>query len=161
MTEEIDITPFQRIQLTVEAQIPLVRAMEQELGRERAHALIRKTLDDRNRRISEERAEQTPMTIDMLAAEFASFGIGVEFEFDVLKKTDDEFHVDVHRCAYPRMMEDMGARDLGPLLICNCDFALAEGLGLELKREKTCMKGDGVCDFRFRKVRHAGTGGKE
>lgn len=155
MTEEIDITPFQRIKLTMEAQIPLVRAMEQELGREKAHAIVRNSLDDRNRRISEERAKETPMTIKMLEAEFASFGIGVDFDFDVLKRSDQEFHVNVRRCAYTRMMEEMGARDLGPLLICNCDFALAEGLGLELKREKTCMKGDGVCDFRFRKLDHA------
>ncbi|WP_334129833.1 L-2-amino-thiazoline-4-carboxylic acid hydrolase [Sneathiella sp.] len=152
MSEEMNITPFELIKLTVEAQIPLVRAMEEELGKEKAHAIIRKALDTRNRQISEERAKETPMTIRMLEAEFASFGIGVDFEFDVLKRDEREFHVDVHRCAYTRMMNDLGARDLGPLLICNCDFALAEGLGLELRREKTCMKGDGVCDFRFRKM---------
>ena len=150
MTDKI--TPFEHIKLTVEAQIPLVRAMEKELGREKAHALVREALDNRNRKISEARAEKEPMTIPKLEAEFASFGIGVEFDFNVLKRTEDEFHVDVHSCAYTRMMEELNARDLGPLLICNCDFALADGLGLELKREKTCMKGDGMCDFRFRKT---------
>ena len=152
MTEDMKITPFQHIKLTVEAQIPLVRAMEKELGRDKAHALVRETLDSRNRAISKARAGKEPMTIPKLEAEFASFGIGVDFEFDVQKRTDKEFHVDVHKCAYTRMMEEVDARDLGPLLICNCDFSLAEGLGLELKREKTCMKGDGMCDFRFRKV---------
>ena len=153
MTDKNNITPFDHIKLTVEAQIPLVRAMEKELGREKAHHLVRQALDSNNRQISEARSRDNPMTIPKLEAEFASFGIGVEFEFDVLKRSDDEFHVDVHKCAYTKMMEEMGARDLGPLLICNCDFALAEGLGLELKREKTCMKGDGMCDFRFRKVK--------
>ena len=152
MSDEINITPFQRIKLTIEAQIPIVRALEKELGHERAHALVRKALDDSNRRISEGRAEKEPMTIPKLEAEFSSFGIGVDFEFDVLKRNEEEFHVDVHRCGYTKMMEELGARDLGPLLVCNCDFALAEGLGLELKREKTCMKGDGMCNFRFRKV---------
>lgn len=152
MTDATDITPFEHIKLTVEAQIPLVRAMEKELGRDKAHQLVRQALDSRNRKISEARSREAPMTIPKLEAEFASFGIGVDFEFDVLKRSDDEFHVDVHKCAYTKMMEEMEARDLGPLLICNCDYALAEGLGLELKREKTCMKGDGMCDFRFRKV---------
>lgn len=152
MTDKTEITPFEHIKLTVEAQIPLVRAMEKELGREKAHQLVREALDRRNRQISEARARETPMTIPMLETEFASFGIGVDFEFDVLKRSDEEFHVDVHKCAYTKMMEELEARDLGPLLICNCDYALAEGLGLELKREKTCMKGDGICDFRFRKV---------
>ncbi|MZR31688.1 L-2-amino-thiazoline-4-carboxylic acid hydrolase [Sneathiella litorea] len=152
MTDTIGITPFEHIKLTVEAQIPLVRAMEKELGPEKAHRLIREALDTRNRKISENRSRNAPMTIPKLEAEFSSFGIGVDFEFEVLKRSEDEFHVDVHKCAYTKMMEELEARDLGPLLICNCDFALAEGLGLELKREKTCMKGDGMCDFRFRKA---------
>ena len=39
------LTPFERITLAVEAQIPLVRAMEAELGKERAHKLVRAALD--------------------------------------------------------------------------------------------------------------------
>ncbi len=41
-------------------------------------------------------------------------------------------------------MEELDARDLGPLLICECDFALADSLGIELKRSKTRMQGDGA-----------------
>lgn len=151
MTSETKITPYEHIKLTVQAQIPLVRAMEREFGKEKAHALVREALDETNRRLSENRVREDPMTIPKLEAEFASFGIGVDFQFDVLKRTDEEFQVDVHQCGYTRLMDDLDARDLGPLLICNCDYALADGLGLELKREKTCMKGDGHCDFRFRK----------
>ena len=150
MADDSKITPYQHIKLTVQAQIPLVRAMERELGVEKAHDLVRETLDQTNRRLSENRVRDDPMTIPKLEKEFASFGIGVDFEFDVKKRTDEEFQVDVHRCGYTKLMDDLGARDLGPLLVCNCDFALADGLGLELKREKTCMKGDGHCDFRFR-----------
>lgn len=150
MTDETNISPFQQIKLTVDAQIPLVRAMEREFGKEKAHALVRKALDDNNRRISENRVREQPMTIPKLEAEFSSFGIGVEFEFNVLKRSSDAFHVDVTKCAYTQLMDELNARDLGPLLVCNCDFALADGLGLELTRKKTCMKGDGCCDFRFR-----------
>ena len=151
MTGEANITPYQHIKLTVEAQIPLVRAMERKFGKEAAHDLVRSALDENNLQLSKDRELERPMAIPALEAEFASFGIGVDFDFKVLKRTDDEFHVDVSKCAYTVLMEKLNARDLGPLLICNCDFALAEGLGLELKREKTCMKGDGYCDFRFRR----------
>ena len=152
MTDETNITPYQRIKLTVEAQIPLVRAMERELGTEAAHALVRRALDENNLRLSKERKLDRPMAISALEAEFASFGIGVDFEFDVLKRNNEELHIDVTKCGYVQLAEKLTARDLGPLLICNCDFALAKGIGLELKREKTCMKGDGHCDFRFRRV---------
>ena len=156
MTDNTNLTPFQHIKLTVEAQIPLVRAMERELGKEKAHALVRKTLDDRNRRISATRVRPQAMTIPKLEAEFSSFGIGVDFEFNVIKRSGEEFHVDVAQCGYTRLMDEMDARDLGPLLVCNCDYALADGLGLELTRKKTCMKGDGCCDFRFRMKPDAG-----
>ncbi|MCP5368238.1 MAG: L-2-amino-thiazoline-4-carboxylic acid hydrolase [Hyphomicrobiales bacterium] len=144
------LTPFQHIALTVQAQVPLVRAMEAELGVERAHALVRRALDDRNRAQTQARAQENPVDIPTLAAEFASYGEGVTYEFEVREQTATTFHVDVTACGYAQFMDDIGARDLGPLLICDCDFALAEGLGLELTRTRTCMQGDGVCDFRFK-----------
>jgi L-2-amino-thiazoline-4-carboxylic acid hydrolase len=150
MSEKINLTPYEQIKLKVEGQIPLVRAMEREFGKEKAHALVRQALDEHNRRNSENRVQSHPMTIPKLEAEFSSFGIGVDFDFDVLKRSSDEFHVDVTHCAYTQLMETLEARDLGPLLVCDCDYALADGLGLELNRTKTCMKGDDHCDFRFR-----------
>ena len=35
------------------------------------------------------------------------------------------------------------------LLICNGDFAMADELGLKLDRTKTCMNGDGMCNFCY------------
>ena len=46
-------------------------------------------------------------------------------------------------------MERIGARDLGQLLICDGDFAMADELGLELERTTTCMAGDGHCNFCY------------
>ena len=48
-------TPFQRITAAVQAQIPLVRAMEAELGKARAHQLVREALDKANRAIVAQR----------------------------------------------------------------------------------------------------------
>lgn len=59
--------------------------------------------------------------------------------------------MNVTRCSYTALMEKLGARDLGPLLLCNLDFAVAERAGLELRRTQTCMQGAAFCDFRYRK----------
>ena len=67
-------TPFERITQAVRAQIPLVRAMEAELGRERAHQLVREALDKANRKAVAARGSL--LDIPTLAAEFASFGTG-------------------------------------------------------------------------------------
>ena len=55
----------------------------------------------------------------------------------------------VTHCDYAEHMEQIGARDLGQLLICDGDFAMADELGLKLERTKTCMNGDGKCDFCY------------
>ena len=56
---------------------------------------------------------------------------------------------EVSHCDYAKFMEQIGARDLGELLICNGDFAMADELGLRLERTKTCMNGDGSCNFCY------------
>jgi hypothetical protein len=140
-------TPFERITQAVEAQIPLVRAMERELGRERAHQLVREALDAANRKTVAARGSL--LDIPTLAAEFASFGEGVRYEFDTEEQTETLLRNTVTHCDYAEFMEQIGARDLGPLLICDGDFAMADELGLNLERTKTCMAGDGQCNFCY------------
>lgn len=140
-------TPFQRITAAVQAQIPLVRAMEAELGKARAHQLVREALDTANRAIVAQRGSL--LDIPTLAAEFAGFGEGVRYEFVTLEQTDALLRNQVTHCDYAEFMEQIGARDLGELLICNGDFAMADQLGLKLERTKTCMNGNGQCDFCY------------
>ncbi len=142
-----DQTPFQRITAAVQAQIPLVRVMEAELGKARAHQLVREALDTANRAIVAQRGSL--LDIPTLAAEFAGFGEGVRYEFETLEQTDTLLRNQVTHCDYAEFMEQIGARDLGELLICNGDFAMADQLGLKLERSKTCMNGDGQCDFCY------------
>ncbi len=148
MPGEAKLTPFERITQAVQAQIPLVRAMERELGRERAHAVVREALDTANRRAVSARGSL--LDIPTLAAEFAGFGEGVRYEFETTEKTDTVLRNRVTHCDYAEFMEQIGARDLGTLLICDSDYAMADELGLELTRTKTCMNGDGECDFCYR-----------
>lgn len=141
------MTPFERITTQVQAQVPLVRAMEAALGKERAHKLVREALDKANRALVAQRGSL--LDIPTLAAEFAGFGEGIRYEFETLEQTDTLLRNQVNHCDYAEFMEQIGARDLGELLICNSDFAMADELGLKLERSKTCMNGDGMCDFCY------------
>jgi hypothetical protein len=141
------LTPFERITMAVEAQIPLVRAMEAALGKPEAHRLIRAALDRTNRAAVAKR--ETLLDIDTLAAEFAGFGEGVRYEFTTLEQTETTLRNDVTHCDYAEFMERIGARDLGQLLICDGDCAMADQLGLTLERTTTCMAGDGHCNFCY------------
>ena len=86
MPGEQKLTPFERITQAVQAQIPLVRAMEAELGRDRAHELVRAALDKANRQAVSARGSL--LDIPTLAAEFAGFGEGVKYEFTTVEQTD-------------------------------------------------------------------------
>ena len=147
MPGEQKLTPFERITQAVTAQVPLVRAMEAELGRERAHKLVREALDAANRKTVSGRGSL--LDIPTLAAEFAAFGEGVRYEFTTVEQTDTLLRNHVTHCDYAEFMERIGARDLGTLLICDSDFAMADELGLKLERTKTCMAGDGMCNFCY------------
>ena len=144
----LPLTQFQRITMAVQAQIPLVRAMEAALGKAAAHKLVREALDQSNRAVVARRGAL--LDIPTLAAEFAAFGEGVRYEFETLEQTDTLLRNSVSHCDYAEFMEQIGARDLGELLICNGDFAMADELGLELERTRTCMAGDGECNFCYR-----------
>jgi hypothetical protein len=144
---ERKLTPFERITQAVQAEIPLVRAMEAELGRDRAHELVRVALDKANRQAVSARGSL--LDIPTLAAEFAAFGEGVKYEFTTVEQTDTLLRNHVSHCDYAEFMEQIGARDLGTLLICDGDFAMADELGLRLERTKTCMAGDGMCNFCY------------
>ncbi|MEQ1770165.1 MAG: L-2-amino-thiazoline-4-carboxylic acid hydrolase [Devosia sp.] len=141
------LTPFERITMAVEAQIPLVRAMEKALGRDEAHRLVRAALDKANREMVAKRGNL--LDIPTLAAEFAGFGEGVRYEFHTVEQTGTTLRNEVTHCDYAAFMERIGARDLGELLICDGDYAMADELGLKLERTTTCMAGDGHCNFCY------------
>ncbi|RYE84864.1 MAG: hypothetical protein EOP19_10620 [Hyphomicrobiales bacterium] len=141
------LTPFERITLNVQAQIPLVRAMEAAMGRDAAHKLVREALDKANRAMVARRG--TLLDIPTLDAEFAGFGEGVRYEFETVEKTDTILRNEVTHCDYAEFMKGIGAQDLGELLICDGDFAMADELGLTLERTTTCMAGQGKCNFCY------------
>ena len=86
-----------------------------------------------------------------MAAATEAYAAGDALEYEVLRSDDEHFDMNVTRCGYAAMMERLGARDIGHLLICHQDFALADAVGLELVRTQTCMQGASHCDFRYRK----------
>lgn len=142
-----DLTPFERITLAVQAQIPIVRAMEAAMGREAAHKLVREALDKANRAMVAKRGSL--LDIETLDAEFAGFGQGIRYEFQTVEKSPTTLRNEVTHCDYAEFMKSIGAQDLGELLICDGDYAMADELGLDLERTTTCMSGQGKCNFCY------------
>ncbi|MFP6739945.1 MAG: L-2-amino-thiazoline-4-carboxylic acid hydrolase [Planctomycetota bacterium] len=132
---------------------PLIRAFEEEFGREKTRALVGKTIKELAKRYGEAIAAELEGTpIEKIAALLPRFNEGDALELDVLKQDASCYEFNVTRCRFAEFYKELGIPELGQLLSCNRDFALSEGISseLELERSQTIMEGASHCDFRFR-----------
>lgn len=146
-----DLTFHERISIHMEYAVPLVRSLQRILGED----VVNDALEERMRQdvaVARE-GPRAAADIGAFAAGIQHYAAGDALEYEVLAADDERFDIDVTRCAYQDTMEKMDALDIGHLLICNLDFAMAERAGLELRRTQTCMQGASHCDFRYRKHR--------
>lgn len=145
------MTQFDRFKAQMALLVPMVRAMREEFGEAAADRLVTRVLDDVNRAHGARIATRAgDVTVDMLARGIAAFAADDALDYEVVEQDDQRFDFNVRRCRYMEHMEAIGARDLGPMLVCRSDIPAAEGLGVGFERRQTIMQGAPCCDFRYR-----------
>src|SRR5688572_271498 len=149
----MDIPLIEQVKIQAQVLVPLVKALQAELGEEGANAMVRKALGDLYRKYGEKwwRAQGARDPEERMSAAFEMFAAGDALAYDVVKKTPDAFEVNVSRCRYAEFYKQIGAPELGFLLTCSADFSHAQGFGagVELTRTQTIMQGASHCDFRY------------
>jgi len=152
MTDAPRLTDLERTRIEVEALIPIIRALEGELGVERAHEIVARaraetTKSELAKALKGKHFTGMPFSEKGLATTSAAGGA---LEYEILREDEEAFDFKVTRCRYKEMMQELDALDLGALLLCDGDFPAAEAWGLDLQRTQTCMQGASQCDFRYR-----------
>ena len=151
------ISVIQQAKIQAQVLVPLVKALQEELGDERASSLVRNTLGDLYRRYGEEfwRTKNESNLGKFVASAFATYADENALDYTVVEQSQDTFAIDVTRCRYAEFYQELGEPELGFLLVCTADFATAEGFGpdIELTRTQTIMQGAGHCDFRYRRLK--------
>jgi len=149
----MDIPLIEQVKIQAQVVVPLVKALQAELGEERANAIVRKALGDLYRKYGEKwwRTQGARSLGEKIASAFEMFAAGDALEYEVVKKTPDAFEVNVTECRYAKFYNKIGAPELGFLLTCSADFSHAEGFGanVQLTRTQTIMQGASHCDFRY------------
>jgi len=149
----MDIPLIEQVKIQAQVLVPLVKALQAELGEERANAMVRKALGDLYREYGETwwRTQGGRDLGEKVASAFEMFAAGDALEYEVVKKTPDAFEVNVTECRYARFYTKIGAPELGFLLTCSADSSYFEGLGanVQLTRTQTIMQGASHCDFRY------------
>jgi hypothetical protein len=155
----LSIPVIDQAKIQAQVLVPLIKAMQAELGAERANNLVRRALGDLYRRFGEEywrtRKEKNLGTI--MASAFATYARSDALDYSVNEQTEDAFEIDVTRCRYAEFYKALGEPELGFLLVCSADFDTAAGFDpdIELTRTQTIMQGASHCDFRYRRVKGA------
>jgi hypothetical protein len=148
---------IQQVKIQAQVLVPLVKALQAELGEERANALVRSALGDIYRRYGEEfrRTKNENNLGKAMASAFATYADEDALDYRVIEQSQDAFEFDVTGCRYAEFYKELGEPELGFLLVCGADFPMAEGFGPEVKltRTQTIMQGAGHCDFRYRRLR--------
>ena len=148
---------IQQAKIQAQVLVPLVKALQAELGEERANALVRRALGDIYRRYGEEfwRTKNEKNLGKSVASAFATFAGEDALDYRVREQSQDAFEIDVTGCRYAEFYKELGEPELGFLLVCSADFAMADGFGPDIKltRTQTIMQGASHCDFRYKRLR--------
>ncbi|HEY2248684.1 MAG TPA: L-2-amino-thiazoline-4-carboxylic acid hydrolase [Bradyrhizobium sp.] len=148
---------LERTKIQAQILVPLVKALQAELGATRANALVRKTLAELYRGYGEEFAKSKKESDlgKFVASAFRTYARDDALEYDVIEQTPDAYAIDIRRCRYAEFYKELGEPELGFLLVCTADFAVADGFGddVKLTRTQTIMQGADHCDFRYRRVK--------
>lgn len=155
----MSIPVIQQAKIQAQVLVPLIKAMQAELGEERANDLVRRALADLYRRYGEEfwRTKNEKNLGNAMASAFATYARDDALDYRVIEQSHDAFEIDVTRCRYAEFFKELGEPELGFLLVCSADFETAAGFDPDIKlmRTQTIMQGATHCDFRYKRVREA------
>jgi len=153
----VGISLIQQVKIQAQVLVPLVKALQAELGEERANVLVRRALGDLYRRYGEEfwRTKNEKNLGKSMASAFATFAREDALDYRVREQSQDAFEIDATGCRYAEFYKELGEPELGFLLVCGADFTMAEGFDpdIRLTRTQTIMQGASHCDFRYKRVR--------
>src|SRR3984885_13300356 len=96
----MSVSVLQQAKIQAQVLVPLVKALQGELGEERANAIVRKALRDLYRRYGEDfwRAKNEENLGKAMTSAFATFARDDALDFEVKERSQDIFDIDVRRC---------------------------------------------------------------
>ena len=100
----MDIPLIEQVKIQAQVLVPLVKALQAELGEERANAIVRKALRDLYRKYGETwwRTQGARNLGEKMALAFDRFAAGDALDYEVVKQALDAFEVNVTECRYAR-----------------------------------------------------------
>jgi len=150
-----DISLLDEVKLQARVLFPIVQAMREELGEQRANSIVlnalrgwsRNTIQNLGTKVKgSPREKWTSITTSSMPR------IGTDIDIEWIKQDPNEIDFNVTGCRYADFFRGHGEAELGSVLLCDTDLHVAE-LGapeVRFSRTQTIMEGAKCCDFRYR-----------
>jgi hypothetical protein len=136
------------------------QALTRELGEERVLPVLEKLVSESATRAGHAAARQALASDSAAEDAFAAFHAYLRkpnhfwrhvLTYAIVEDTPQAFEVRVTECLWATTFRELGAAELGYVLICHPDFAYCQGFDprIRLRRTKTLMQGECHCDHRW------------
>src|ERR1700759_1212766 len=98
----VSVSVIEQAKIQAQVLVPLVKAMQAELGEERANALVRNALGDLYRQFGAQfrQAKQEPSVGKFVGSAFRTYARDGALDYDVVEQSEDAFAIDVKGCRY-------------------------------------------------------------
>ena len=150
-----EISYLNRVQAQAEVLIPVLKRLRKELGEEQANELVYGALRDWSREAFAEAAsglEGSGYEVWSAMDEALATLTGDDIEYETLRQDSDALDLNVTGCKFAQLFKALEEPELGAILTCEVDHHMTavSRQEVELNIDTTIMKGDKLCNFRFR-----------
>ena len=144
-----------KCKIQAQVLVPMVRALRETLGRDKADALVKTALRDWSAQLFVAVGKQVDgAPRKKWAAMHTAMGEVSERQVtvDMHRKDREALEFDITSCKFAEFFRALGEPELGTLLMCSTDIDIAAaGAGeVSFERTQTIMNGAKYCDFRYR-----------
>jgi predicted hydrocarbon binding protein len=141
------VSVLEAVKIQARVLIPVVKALEAELGVARAHALVGRALAESHAEFVASRTTErdTHPSVDGQANAYP-------VESVIVESSPESLAIDMTACAFAKYFREIGEPAIGALMTCGVDFAVNAKLrpSWDFARTQTQMEGAPFCDFRWR-----------
>ena len=151
--EKIELTYEQYFRTRYGGMVQLAGELERVLGREKALEIVGKACEkgavESTRKLMAEKGpienfeDFSALLKEELVSPFWSHALTCTFP----EKTQKKIVLHVTECLWAKTFREMDATDIGYVMVCHPDFAMAQAFHpkIKLRRTKTLMQGDTLC----------------
>lgn len=150
----MEVSFLEQVKIQSRILVPLVKALRQEMGEQRANEFVKSVLGNLYREYgkaywAKQEADSANKKLNTLWDMLAG---GEALDYDVVSDTPTAFNLDIKRCGYAEFFKEFGEPELGFLFCCSSDVPMSEGFGSAVKLDvkQTIMQGASHCEFRYR-----------